>query len=153
MSNIDATLQERGSRYGEFEDHAAVTQGIKQAMQDSKNWDSLEYDMVEALEMVAHKIGRILNGDPSYIDSWTDIIGYTRLVEKRLIAEQESAKGLMEEKCDDAHCPGCYPENRVSLGEMLEAALRDAGPKPKDVDSDIANALKVLLDAGIVKAA
>ena len=32
-----------------------------------------------------HKIGRILNGDPDYQDSWTDIIGYTRLVEVDLI--------------------------------------------------------------------
>ena len=42
--------------------------------------------------MVAHKIGRILNGDPNYIDSWHDIIGYTRLVEQRLDAAEAAAK-------------------------------------------------------------
>lgn len=89
MSSIDSTLAERGSRYGEFTGHAKITQAIKQAMQESGNWKSLPTDMVECLEMVAHKIGRILNGDPNYIDSWTDIIGYTRLVEKRLINEAE----------------------------------------------------------------
>jgi len=88
MSDIDKTLAERGNRYGEFNEHAEITQRIKDAMVDSNNWDKLDDDMKEALEMVAHKIGRILNGDPYYIDSWTDIIGYTRLVEKRLIAEQ-----------------------------------------------------------------
>ena len=51
-------------------------------------------EMKEALEMLAHKTGRILNGDPYFHDSWHDIIGYTRLVEKRLtaypvVAEQE----------------------------------------------------------------
>ena len=53
-------------------------------MQDSPNWEKLDDDQREALEMTAHKIGRILNGDPNYADSWHDIIGYTRLVEARL---------------------------------------------------------------------
>ncbi len=89
MSNIDETLAERGSRYGEFVDHAEVTQLIKEAMRFGDNWESLADDMKECLEMLAHKVGRILNGDPEYVDSWTDIIGYARLVEKRLIAEAE----------------------------------------------------------------
>jgi len=88
MSTIDKTLEERGQRYGAFTGHADITQGIKNAMSMGQNWSSLSPDMRECLEMVAHKIGRILNGDPEYIDSWTDIIGYVRLVEKRLIDEQ-----------------------------------------------------------------
>lgn len=32
--------------------------------------------------MIQHKIGRILNGDPAYADSWHDIAGYATLVEK-----------------------------------------------------------------------
>lgn len=95
MSSIDTTLAERGSRYGEFTDHAVITQNIKASMAQGRNWSLLEDDMKEALEMVAHKVGRILNGDPTYIDSWTDIIGYTRLVEKRLIDEQEAVKALL----------------------------------------------------------
>lgn len=96
MSDIDKTLSERGSRYGEFDDHAALTQELKSAMQNHDNWASLADDQKEALEMVAHKIGRIINGDPNYIDSWTDIIGYVRLVEKRLMSEQKEA--VMDEK-------------------------------------------------------
>ena len=81
---VDATLAERGTRYGTFTGHAKITQNIKRAMQDSPNWEKLDDDQREALEMTAHKIGRILNGDPNYADSWHDIIGYTRLVEARL---------------------------------------------------------------------
>ena len=81
---VDATLGERGSRYGSFAGHARIAQSIKRAMRDSPNWDKLSDDKKEALEMVAHKVGRILNGDPEYVDSWHDIIGYTRLVEKIL---------------------------------------------------------------------
>lgn len=81
---IDATLAERGSRYGAFTGHAAITQEIKRAMQRGSKWNQLADDQKEALEMVAHKIGRILNGDPNYLDSWHDIIGYIKLVEDRL---------------------------------------------------------------------
>ena len=77
---IDQTLAERGSRYGEFKEHARITQAIKAAMADSQNWATLSADKKEALEMIAHKAGRILNGDPEYHDSWHDIVGYTKLV-------------------------------------------------------------------------
>lgn len=85
MTDINATLAERGTRYGDFASHARITQRIKVAMADSPNWESLDHDMKEALEMVAHKVGRILNGDPGYHDSWHDIIGYTKLVADRLV--------------------------------------------------------------------
>lgn len=83
--DIGETLAERGSRYGDFTEHARITQAIKAAMVDSPNWASLSPMMREALEMNAHKIGRILNGDPNYHDSWHDIIGYTKLVADRLV--------------------------------------------------------------------
>jgi len=82
--NIDNTLAQRGTRYGGFVGHARITQGIKKEMIMSPNWELLTDDKREALEMIAHKIGRILNGDPDYHDSWHDIIGYTRLVEQTL---------------------------------------------------------------------
>jgi hypothetical protein len=83
--SIEATLDERGSRYGSFIGHALVTQNIKIAMRHSTNWDKLDADQKECLEMVAHKVGRILNGDPNYHDSWHDIVGYTKLVADRLL--------------------------------------------------------------------
>jgi hypothetical protein len=44
----------------------------------------LDADQLEALEMICHKIGRIVNGDPNYADSWIDIAGYAKLVADRL---------------------------------------------------------------------
>jgi hypothetical protein len=81
---IDATLAARGSRYGDFHGHAEVTQNLKRAMYSHHGWHKLSDDKREALEMIMHKVGRILNGDPNYIDSWHDIIGYARLVEQHL---------------------------------------------------------------------
>lgn len=63
---------------------AAVTQAIKTAMFDCRTRESLPAYMVEALEMIAHKMGRIVNGDPFYHDSWHDIVGYAKLVADRL---------------------------------------------------------------------
>lgn len=77
---IKNILAERGQRYGEFSGHATITQSIKLAMSRAPNWHELTDSQREALEMVAHKIGRIINGDPDYLDSWVDIVGYTQLV-------------------------------------------------------------------------
>jgi hypothetical protein len=87
---IEDTLAERGSRYGDFAKHAAVTQAIKAAMFDCRARESLPPYMVEALEMIAHKLGRIVNGDPFYHDSWHDIIGYTKHVADRLTPDGEA---------------------------------------------------------------
>lgn len=82
--DVDATLVQRGSRYGEFKTHAQITQDLKETMRLTDNWELLQPFQVEALEMIAHKIGRILNGDPNYDDSWVDIAGYAKLVADRL---------------------------------------------------------------------
>ena len=81
---LAATLEQRGQRYGKFTSHAAVTQQLKRVMYVHPGWERLADDQKESLEMVAHKIGRILNGDPNYDDSWVDIAGYTTLVADRL---------------------------------------------------------------------
>ena len=88
-SEIDAILNERGSRYGNFFDHARITQDIKRAMENSRNWATLPVDTREALEMTAHKIGRMLNGDPEYVDNVVDIIGYMQLVLDRMNGKAE----------------------------------------------------------------
>lgn len=81
---IEALLLARGKRYGNFVEHARITQQLKWSMGDVPGWQRLSADQKEALEMIAHKIGRILNGDPNYADSWVDIAGYAKLVSDRL---------------------------------------------------------------------
>ena len=81
---IDQTLEERGQRYGKFKDHAFISQKLKKELWVG-NWKDLDVDQKEALEMIMHKIARILNGDPNYHDSWHDISGYAKLVADRLL--------------------------------------------------------------------
>jgi hypothetical protein len=81
---IDAILTERGSRYGIFTQHAKITQDLKRVMRSTPGWERLSDSQMEALEMIQHKIGRALNGDPNYDDHWADIAGYSQLVFKEL---------------------------------------------------------------------
>lgn len=89
--SIDRTLAERGARYGEFKDHALICQNIKAAFMAPAGWVKLAPDQKQALEVIADKIARMLNGDPNYIDNWHDIIGYAKLVENRLKQDPERA--------------------------------------------------------------
>ena len=83
-TGIDATVEERGNRYGTFKDGADIMQELKSVMRSTPNWSKLTPSQREALEMIQHKIGRILNGDPNYTDSWHDIKGYAHLIEEEL---------------------------------------------------------------------
>lgn len=68
-----------------FQDELAVVmQNLKSVMRDTPNWECLKPSQREALEMIQHKIGRILNGDPDYDDNWVDISGYATLVVEEL---------------------------------------------------------------------
>lgn len=83
---IDEILTERGNRYGAFISHAHVTYNLKEVAHNFayEFQKRLSADQWEALDMIFHKIGRILNGDPNYADSWVDIAGYAKLVADRL---------------------------------------------------------------------
>lgn len=87
MTDVSNTLNARNERYGAFSGQASISQALKEYMRHTPNWLKLEPDMAEALDMIQHKIARILNGDPRYADSWHDIAGYATLVDKRLNGE------------------------------------------------------------------
>lgn len=83
---LEYLLNRRGTRYGSFIDQARISQRLKNvahqfAAEQGKHFD---VDQAEALDMIFAKIGRILNGDPNYADSWIDIAGYAKLVADRL---------------------------------------------------------------------
>lgn len=84
MDNIQDTLTERGSRYGDFSDHAAVAQALQAAMRAPAGWGRLTDVQRQALTVIADKIARMLTGDPRYLDSVRDIIGYATLMFERM---------------------------------------------------------------------
>lgn len=80
QDTISNMLKERGSRYGNFGTHALITQDLKKVLDRNGNYAIMPPYMKECIDMIFHKIGRIVNGNPYYEDSWVDIIGYTQLV-------------------------------------------------------------------------
>ena len=80
---IQKTLKERHKTHGNFQTHAQISQELK-AVLWKHDFQELEADQIEALEMIAHKIARILNGNPNHKDHWHDIAGYAELIAGRL---------------------------------------------------------------------
>lgn len=88
MQTTEEILAERGKVYGDFTDHAAITQRLKTCLKEHRPGGATKFDALvpahrEALEMIVHKIGRIINGDPNHRDSWDDIAGYAKLAADR----------------------------------------------------------------------
>ena len=91
MTNIDDTLQERGARYGEFWQQAAVAQALKAEINAVI---ATPYGIApvvrEALDHICTKLARIACGDPTYADNWRDISGYATLVLRELEGNQSN---------------------------------------------------------------
>lgn len=82
MPTTEEILAERGKVYGDFTTHAQITWSLKYMIRN-QGFDRLSCDKKEALDMICHKIGRILNGNPNHRDSWDDIAGYAKLAADR----------------------------------------------------------------------
>ena len=82
--NVEETLDRRGRHYGEFINIATTAQDLKSVLKYGVNYSLLEPDMAEALDMIVHKMSRLVNGDCYHRDSWHDIMGYARLIDMKL---------------------------------------------------------------------
>lgn len=128
MTNINQTLAERGARYGRFRDHATIAQALRTVMWSAGTpigecWAKLADDQKQALETIADKIARILNGDPNYLDNWHDIIGYAKLVEDRL--REEEMQEAMGEPPGDALALSDVEATKIWAGVSDAANTRD----------------------------
>lgn len=109
-------LAVRLTTHGDFTDQATITQNIKFQMSVGRNWNSLSACQRESLEMIAHKIARILAGDSNFKDHWDDIAGYANLV-----ADRVSTSMPMRTKV-----PADY-----SLAEVVHSNLPKAPPESR----------------------
>lgn len=86
--NVGEIIKDRQPRYGSFKQRALIVQSLKNVMQSAPNWAVLSADQRQALEMMAEKVSRILNGNHNDLDSWRDASGYPQLIVDRLEIEQ-----------------------------------------------------------------
>lgn len=98
VDKTDALLIERGKVYGDYTTHAEITQALKDVMRGTAGWEKLLPHQKETLEMNAHKIGRILNGDPNIEDHWADIAGYGRLSADRVADANQLNMDFIDER-------------------------------------------------------
>lgn len=96
MTDVNATLNSRANTHGDFRNNGNIMQALKNVMRSKGvNWPTpsvpkpqntldLTPEQCEALDMIQHKIGRILSGNPNEPDHWHDIAGYATLVENIL---------------------------------------------------------------------
>lgn len=84
---IEQTIATRGKNYGVFADGAEIMRDLKSVMHSTDGWERLSPSQQEALDMIQHKIGRVLNGKSDYDDNWRDIAGYATLVLNELTGE------------------------------------------------------------------
>lgn len=80
-----AILRERGNVHGNWEDNARISRAFHEITQHEANARrerlqvSLSDSQREAIDMILHKVSRIIAGDPTHADHWDDIGGYARL--------------------------------------------------------------------------
>ena len=86
VSKVDKVLDTRADQYGSFMQSSDTVIRIKGIMHNAvaRNAVHLYPDQLQALDMIATKISRIVHGNPNHLDSWTDIAGYATLVADRL---------------------------------------------------------------------
>lgn len=89
MADIKEVLEQRGNKYGTMEANAETTQGLMRIVENGDSYSDLPPIHKECLHMIMHKISRMVNGDPMYIDNATDIVGYGKLLEDFLIKEND----------------------------------------------------------------
>lgn len=157
MTNIHDTLTERAKTHGDYSDHAMTTQKIKDVIRAGRTYGELNTHERETLDMIAHKIGRIVSGNPHFHDHWHDIAGYATLSADRNrpgskdAADRGDAIAYAREMAEKER-RACGPRGLVETasGERLDAiaALKNVSARnPGETDADFRHRIKTQLTA------
>lgn len=87
---IENLLNQRQSTHGDFSHASAMVQLIKHRLRAEEGWRDMLAAQREAMEMIVHKIGRIIHGNPHEADHWRDIAGYALLAVREIETLAES---------------------------------------------------------------
>lgn len=90
-------LKDRKKTHGPYEESSKFVQLIKSSARTSPQWMSMKPHQQETIDMVAHKLGRILYGNANFVDSWRDLIGYIQL-SSDIIVKTEGATDVINKK-------------------------------------------------------
>lgn len=92
-------IPNRDHQHGGLEAVGNIGQGIKIFIRTGRNWPRLTPGEQEALDMIAHKVARILSGDdPHDPEHWRDVAGYA--VAARRVDKAEAEQPVNRWRCD-----------------------------------------------------
>lgn len=97
MIDIKDVIAQRQNVHGDWADNARLSQAFKAIIRyelqqrAARGQPPLTDMMVDSLEMIVHKIGRILSGDAAEPDHWLDLEGYPRITRERLTLKTQVA--------------------------------------------------------------
>lgn len=92
-SKLGFILKERGDRYGDFNDNAAVAQALKEVLRAAIGWDKLRPVHREGADQICAKLSRIVTASPEYRDNWDDIAGFATITANRCVGEKDHKNG------------------------------------------------------------
>lgn len=79
--DIENILSTREKTHGEFEHNSLFIQDCKDiARANPAYWEHLPPTVRESIDMILHKLGRVIYGDYEFKDHWLDIQGYAQLI-------------------------------------------------------------------------
>jgi hypothetical protein len=80
MGDQPSFLPERQRTHGDFGRVSECAQRLKEFWRAYPSWSRMTPSQKEGIEMIEHKLCRILCGDPNFRDHWQDIAGYAMRV-------------------------------------------------------------------------
>lgn len=84
MTELEETLSQRGKTHGDFATNSQLAQELKKLVKKNISKKAPSY-VLEAIDMICHKLARLSCGDTLEPDHWKDIAGYSWLVYEQLI--------------------------------------------------------------------
>ena len=85
---IEKTLAERGKTYGPFLDKAKTVQALIDVVIHEPGWERLAADQKQCIMVCFDKFARAIHGDPNHRDNFHDVVGYAKLVDDRMAADE-----------------------------------------------------------------
>lgn len=79
LTQLKSILNERGGSYGSYNEVAKIQTQIIDLLRSAEGYNKLKPSTILAIEMIIHKIIRLVNSGKEKEDTLLDIAGYTLL--------------------------------------------------------------------------